>query len=77
MGDVIKFPVHIPYKCSSECDGCCICNGGLFLCVNCNCAEGSLPTHCPQQKVDSDTQDKIMDGTLDYYKGKWVDYGES
>lgn len=50
---------------------CKFCDGGLGLCTVCNCAEGSLPKECPGSKVDELTQDRIMDGVVDYVDGLW------
>ena len=46
---------------------CRICNGGLDACEVCGCAEGTLLTFCPGEKVDSAAQDLIYDGILDYH----------
>lgn len=51
---------------------CLICDGGLSVCTVCRCAEGSLPTECPGTPVSSDTQDRIMAGTIDFKNGNWT-----
>jgi len=45
--------------CDVTCDGCMICNGGLFHCTICNGAEGSLLPKCPGRKL-SQAEDDIV-----------------
>lgn len=53
------FP-HTRLMCTDpECDGNCnTC--ALYICSVCNCAEGTLLTHCPGVPVNMDSQDAIM-----------------
>ena len=76
---------HIPKQCPSPCPNssdnghgksCLICDGGLFVCSVCTCAEGTLPTHCPEIKVSTEVQDEVINGTTDYIDGKWVNKTE-
>lgn len=64
---------HIPYKCPPDCDEpyCEICDGGLFSCVVCGCAEGELPTECPGERVPPEVCELIFRKGLDYKEGKW------
>lgn len=52
--------------------GCSVCDGGLFICAVCNCAEGTLTTHCPGAQVPGKVQDSIFAGSLDYVNGRWL-----
>lgn len=45
---------------------------GLFCCLRCNCAEGTLPKHCPGVPVPRRVQDQIFRGVVDYANGRWV-----
>ena len=65
---------HTWYKCPTNCDNphCNFCRGGLGLCTVCNCAEGTLPTDCPGEKVNEKIQNKIYAAKLDFIKGKWI-----
>jgi hypothetical protein len=66
---------HTEYKCKQPCTTlhCNYCEGGLFFCTVCKCAEGTLASECPGEKVDSDKEELIYDGKLDYRGGKWVE----
>ncbi len=66
---------HKAYVCPPSCDlpDCNFCEGGLFLCTVCDCAEGSLATECPGHRVSMAQQDLIMTGELDYEEGRWWD----
>jgi hypothetical protein len=70
-GSVILFPRHKIEIHSGECD-CIVCRGGLFICDTCKCAEGELPTHCPQEYVPHDVREDLMDGLIDFVDGKWI-----
>lgn len=74
MGSVINFPGHKVYKCGAHCRGCCICEGGLYLCTRCGGAEGSLPTDCPGREMGEAEHSAIMANRLDYdeRRGGWV-----
>jgi hypothetical protein len=52
---------------------CSICEGGLMICTACGGAEGSLPTHCPQEPIPQDDQDRIYAGKLDFRNGFWIE----
>lgn len=49
-------------------------NGDIVLtyCKKCNCAEGTLPTECPNQTVPENMQELIQKRVLDYIDDKWV-----
>lgn len=74
MGTLINFPGHHMYRCPPSCKGCCICEGGLFLCTRCGGAEGSLPTDCPGHEMGEAEHDAIMGNRMDYdlRRGGWV-----
>lgn len=70
---VLHFHGHKRYRCPSSCNGCFICEGGLYTCTRCGCAEASLPTDCPGLPVDHDLQDDIAAGQADYrWRDGWV-----
>lgn len=60
---------HQWHKCNDE--TCLVCNGGLQHCNICHCAEGSLPSDCPGEPVDTELQDRIMNNKLNYVNGAW------
>lgn len=71
---VYRFPRHKRYNCDGRCTGqstCAFCEGGLFLCVVCAGAEGSLPTDCPGVKMPMDVSDAVYEGLVDYRAGAW------
>lgn len=75
MGTVLHWPKHLRYHCppgQAHCiEGrCMICSGGLFSCVRCLGAEGSLPTECPGSHMTMDYQEEVMAGTLDFTLAK-------
>lgn len=49
-----------------------ICEGGLFSCVRCHGAEGSLPTECPGFPMLEWNSDAVMTGLIDFKRGRWV-----
>lgn len=49
---------------------CNICD--LYICAVCNCAEGSLPTDCPGDKISGDLQDLIYNQVIDFKDGEWI-----
>lgn len=65
---------HIAYRCAQPCDvlHCVYCEGGLFSCTVCKCAEGTLPTECPGVPVSSLKQDAIYAGRIDFKDGAWT-----
>lgn len=67
---------HTKYRCverySHDTSFCPYCDGGLFLCSVCRCAEGTLPSECPGSPVDGNTQDDIFTGKLDFKGGQWI-----
>lgn len=52
---------------------CGICDGALAYCINCHCAEGSLPTECPGSLVTDARQDRIYKGEIDYSCNHWFE----
>lgn len=70
---VLRFPGHLRANCDPCCEGCCICNGGLFSCVTCKGGEGSLPTDCPGERMTPEQQDEVYSGRLDYRRTRgWI-----
>ena len=63
---------HIPvvHK-NCERSFCPICDGGLFLCSVCGCAEGATTDDCPGKLIDQDDLDLIYDGKLNFRNGEW------
>ena len=55
-----------------NCEGCCICEGGLLLCKICGLAEGELTTDCPNEPINYEKAREIYNGQLDYVDGKWI-----
>ncbi len=53
-------------------NGCMICDGGLALCENCRCLEGSLATECPGFDVGDEVATLIHQGFADFKDGNWV-----
>jgi len=45
---------------------------GLAHCLVCGGAEGSLPTHCPGERMPAELQDAVYAGQVDYVCGHWV-----
>ncbi len=68
---IFAFPHHrlvgvdVPCDCSKD-RSCPICDGGLALCQTCGGAEGSLPTHCPGEKMAAEVADAVYEGLCDY-----------
>ncbi len=60
-----------PSGCDQGSGYCNFCDGGLFLCTSCNCAEGTLPKECPGDPVPEAEQDRIMGGFIDFEAGRW------
>lgn len=72
--NVVNFPRHHRYRCRESCEGCCICDGGLYSCTRCHGAEASLPTDCPGEPMSHGLQDDVAAGLRDYRwrEGGWV-----
>lgn len=51
---------------------CPICDGGLFYCINCGGAEGSLTKHCPGYKIPPRLDNLVYTNKLDFVDGEWV-----
>lgn len=69
---------HTPATCARIfCDGCMYCDGGLWACTVCGGVEGSMPTHCPGDRMDDDTLDAVNDELLDYRDGQWIETGQA
>ena len=66
MGTVVRFPRHKLYRCGSECEGCCICEGGLASCVTCGGAEASLTIDCCGERLSIISRECIQLGMVDY-----------
>lgn len=49
---------HIRMECPDDCPGCSICEGGLFMCLICGGAEGSLLPECPGCKLTPEEDDE-------------------
>jgi hypothetical protein len=65
---------HVRKKCGcGERCNCVICAGGLFICEVCGGAEGSLPTECPGRPMCGWQIQAVLDGSLDFIDGKWID----
>ena len=64
---------HTFYECTN-CDNprCNFCEGGLAYCTVCKGAEGSLPTECPGEPMDSETENLVYNEAVDFIGGKWV-----
>jgi hypothetical protein len=74
---VLSWPRHLRYRCPPDCERCCICEGGLYSCVTCGGAEGSLPTDCPGRRMTSEEQDEVYAERLNYVRGAgWVEQGD-
>ncbi len=77
MTNVIAWPYHVRQRCRHETEpdeygrehSCCV----LFTCAVCGGAEGSLPTHCPGERMHDVLHDEVMDRCVDYVAGRgWV-----
>lgn len=75
MTNVVQWPAHMRARCKPRCEGCCLCQGGLFSCTRCGGGEASLPTDCPGVPMTEEQQDGVMAGLLDYLRDEgWVFY---
>jgi hypothetical protein len=64
---------HIQKQCNCKRDNCVICEGVLFICEVCGCAEGELTTDCCGYKLSEEIRDRIYKkGNLDFKNGQWV-----
>lgn len=50
---------------------CPICEGGLFMCRVCGCAEGATTDDCPGIRVTDWAIQQIYDGKLNFRDGMW------
>lgn len=64
---------HTFYK-YTDCENphCNFCVGGLAYCTVCEGAEGLLPTECPGEPMDSETENLVYNEAVDFIGGKWV-----
>lgn len=69
---ILRWPKHVRRACRDDCEGCFICNGGLFQCIVCGGAEGDLSTECPGERTSLAQRDAIMSGAIDFIKGTWI-----
>lgn len=46
---------------------------GLTQCELCGGAEGTLPSHCPGNRMSPSMGDLVYQGKLDFKDGKWID----
>lgn len=51
-------------------DDCQACS--LAWCKVCNGAEGSLPTHCPGERMEAEVEEAVYGELIDYKNGEWV-----
>lgn len=63
---------HTWHTCECGEGTCNWCGGGLGWCTVCNCAEGTLPSHCPGASVPTEQQDEIYAGQRDFKDGLWL-----
>lgn len=71
MTNVVLFPRHRLHKCRSDCEGCFVCSEGFAVCKTCGGSEASLPTHCPQSRMDGVMLLTVQQGTADFFNGEW------
>lgn len=77
MGVVIAWPGHLRLRCPPTCEGCQICEGGLFSCTRCGGGEGSLPSDCPGERMDYDLENAVYDGRMNFIRGYgWIELGD-
>lgn len=57
----------------TNCDvtGCPFCDGGLFACKVCGCAEGATTDDCPGVQITPWAMDEIYAGRLNFRDGAW------
>lgn len=80
---VLAWPRHLRANCPDQGEppwqclaGICV-HVNLFCCRTCGGAEGSLPTDCPGERMDSSAQDAIYAGDLNFIAGHgWVRPGQ-
>ncbi len=69
--NITMFPRHRLHRCAGCERGCFACEGGLSSCVTCGGAEASLPSHCPQQRMDGVQQMLVQQRVADFRDGEW------
>lgn len=57
---------HVRYVCLRPCTryNCPYCEGDLFLCTVCRCAEAELLTSCPGFPLSPEVMNAIVDGQV-------------
>lgn len=55
---------HQYYRCSSRCEGCHYCEGGLHWCTVCGGREGELLSSCPGHKLSAETLEACYRGNV-------------
>ena len=64
---------HKKFHCRCNGQYCNYCAGGLFSCTECQGAEGSLTTDCPERRLTPQQQDDVYQGKIDFQIGRgWV-----
>lgn len=65
---------HKAYICPNDCSniGCMFCQGGLFMCTQCNSHEGATTTDCPDYLMDMVIIDHVYARLLDFRNGRWI-----
>jgi hypothetical protein len=58
---------HVESWQSDSCQACV-----LAFCKVCKGAEGSLPTHCPGERMGGDVADAVYAELVDFKNGEWV-----
>lgn len=62
---------HVKRECTCNAVGCMFCDGGLFECTACRSFEGATTTECPGVPMNADQIDRVYEGLLDYFDGRW------
>ena len=52
---------------------CPICRGIAKICTTCGCHSPRLTTECPQIKLTNAQVNRVLDGTLNFANGRWID----
>lgn len=65
---------HVKFICNKQdCYPCQWCDGGLFACIICGGAEGSLTTECCGRQLTEQEERRIYTvGDLNFRNGQWV-----
>jgi hypothetical protein len=53
-------------------DHCMVCDGGLFICVDCYAFEGATTTECPGVRCYNEMSDFVYQGLIDFKNGEWI-----